>query len=138
MANTQIIHMGFIVELDLAGHQHYARVRIPALHGIPLQKDEAVQSGSSKEIIDKLILYSSYDTSITNSILTIDEDLPWYPICYPFGSNTPPNVGDIVYIIMENTETFSGIIIGWTGRRMVYNSTQFHDMISVNYKNKRY
>jgi hypothetical protein len=138
MANTLIIHTGFVVELDLAAHQHQARVRIPALHGIPIQKEDAIKNSENAIITDKLITLSSYDISTTNNILTIDEDLPWYPICYPFGTNTPPNVADIVYVIMENTETFSGIVIGWTGRRMVYNSVQSFNISSSSYRNKRY
>ena len=53
------------------------------------------------------------DTS--NQYIIIDDEIPWYPICFGFGSKIGPQLGDLVWMqsIGDGNEDF--VIMGSTG-----------------------
>lgn len=121
---AQIIVVGFVVNLDMIGRPNMAQVRIPSLHGIPVDVFSSIFNTSMNiEVSKKLNKYCNYDNDKSTNMLTIDSDLPWYYICYPYGSNIGPKQGDIVYVILENTDSLDGLIIGWTGSQIVPQGT---------------
>lgn len=116
---AQIIQTGIVVNVDYGGHPDLVQVRVPSIHGMPLN----YTGNLNNPFNERLKQYCSYLMDISNSMFTIDNDLPWYPICYPFGSKLGPVQGDIVYLIFENTNSLNGLIIGWTGNQIPYNNT---------------
>ena len=65
-----------------------AQVRIPAIHGMPKSNNyyKRVKNSNIAEAIAKAeMLNIDYLTS-SNRYVTCDDDIPWYPICYGFGS----------------------------------------------------
>lgn len=120
---AQIIYTGIVINIDYAGHPNMAQIRIPKLHGFPMEITELSKTAKSSKLSRRLFDYCKYTNDKSNTMLTIDKDLPWFPICYNFGSTIGPVQGDIVYIILENTESIDGLIVGWTGNQMVYQSS---------------
>lgn len=119
---AQIVQTGIIINLDYAGHPNMAQIRIPTIHGLPSSYIGNIGvSEFNNPYRDRINKYCSYTKDESNSLFTIDEDLPWFPICYPFGSKMGPSTGDIVYIVLENTQGLNGLIIGWTGNQITYN-----------------
>ena len=112
----QIIYLGFVVNVNYAGRLHFAQVRIPAVHGIPLSNHTNLNTTKSTAEFQKTC---NYNVEKSNGNLTIDAELPWYPLCYPFGNNIGPSVGDIVFVLLEAEDSALGIVIGWSGSQMV-------------------
>ena len=121
---AQIIHTGIVVNIDYAGHPDLVQVRIPILHGIPWDLNTAfATTNDNGSLAIRLLQNSSYGTDSSTTALTVDKDLPWFPVAYPFGSKIGPVQGDLVYIVMETTESIKGLIVGWTGHQVVYQTT---------------
>ena len=112
----QIIYLGFVVNVCAAGRLHFAQVRIPAIHGIPLSNDSNL--ATNKQIAE-FQQNCNFNVEKSNGNLTIDAELPWYPLCYAFGTNIGPSVGDVVFVALESEDSALGIVLGWSGSQMV-------------------
>ena len=124
----QIMYVGFVVNINKCSYLHFAQVRIPALHGVPLSDGElmfndALSSGFKESC--------NYNVTQSNGNLTIDSELPWYPICYPFGSTIGPSVGDVVFVCLESLDSTNGIILGWTGSQMALQNDKKQTFINL-------
>jgi hypothetical protein len=115
------INVGYVIECDNPAYEGKAKVRIPALHGTPLIGSTFTNinniyskyipaSASTSNGAHKL---SMQDYNINrfgkddNIKVVTDENVPWYPIIYSFGSNIGPSLFDVVYVL-DNS-----YIIGW-------------------------
>lgn len=95
-----------------------AQVRIPAIHGMPKSSsyyNRVKNSNISKAIAKAKMLNIDYLGDKSNRYITVDNDIPWYPICYSFGSKIGPQLGDVVWMqcIADNNEDF--VVMGSTG-----------------------
>lgn len=111
----QIMYVGFVVSINNSSYLHFAQVRVPALHGVPLADEELTANDTLSTDFKKSC---NYHIEQSNGNLIVDAELPWYPICYPFGNNIGPSVGDIVFVLLESLDSTNGIILGWTGSQM--------------------
>jgi len=118
---AQIIQIGIVINVDPGGHPNMAQVRVPNIHGLPISRTDSIIGNNPYK--QRLFEYCSYTKDESNSQFTIDNDLPWWPICYSFGSKIGPAVGDIVYIILEGTSGLNGLIVGWSGNQICYQDT---------------
>ena len=74
------------------------KVRIPQFHGF-------MKKETYGPISDETKTYA----------WTADEYLPWAEVSYPFGSTTPPEVNQVVWVAFANGEQNYPVIIGWAG-----------------------
>lgn len=95
-----------------------AQVRIPAIHGMPKSDKyyKRVKNSNIAEAIAKAKMLNINllgDTS--NQYIIIDDEIPWYPICFGFGSKIGPQLGDLVWMqsIGDGNEDF--VVMGSTG-----------------------
>lgn len=120
------INMGIVIGANNPAYEGCAKVRVPALHGLPLTESKY------NEIIDKYSSFLKYSASnivldgenpheihdynisnfgkSNNGKVKSDDEIPWYPICYPFGHNVGPNLWDLVYVIDDS------YVLGWANR----------------------
>lgn len=113
--------IGIVIECGNPAFEGCAKVRIPELHGLPLtselynQMREKFKDYAKANTKNGSNTHSMYEYSIesfgksNNTKVVPDYSVPWYPICFPFGSNVGPNQFDIVYVL-DNA-----YIIGWSG-----------------------
>ena len=119
---AQLIETGIVIKVDYINHCDMAQVRIPMIHGVPATYSGIIGvSDGNSSYRQKINDNCSYIKDESNSLFVIDSELPWLPICYPFGSKMGPMPGDLVYIVFENTQSSNGLIIGWTGSQIAYN-----------------
>lgn len=123
----QIIYLGFVVNVNYNGYLNFAQVRVPALHGIPISESELVADSLTQDFKSTC----NYDVAESNGNLTIDEELPWYPLCYSFGNTIGPSPGDVVFVALESVDSAVGIVLGWTGNQMVNQSDKKQDVKSL-------
>ncbi len=123
------VNIGIVIEVGNPAYEDCAKVRVPALHGLPLPEKvfgdtrnrfvsvtgatNLSVNGSKASEVYKYNLQEfgkSNSSNTANNKVIDDKELPWYPICYPIGSNLGPNQFDIVYVL-DNS-----YIIGWTNK----------------------
>lgn len=119
---AQLIETGIVIKVDYINHCDMAQVRIPMIHGVPSTYSGIIGvSDGNSAYRQKINDNCSYTKDESNSLFVIDSELPWLPICYPFGSKMGPMPGDLVYVMFENTQSSNGLIMGWTGSQIAYN-----------------
>lgn len=100
--NTGILKAIVIDTNDPSGLNH-VRIRIPAIHGLV-----------DKESYGPL----SKNTARTN-LWVKDINLPWAEVCYPFGTTTPPEINQVVWVAFQNGDPNYPVVIGWAGYEYV-------------------
>lgn len=124
-----MINIGIVIGCNNPAYEGKAQVRVPNLHGLPLANNvyNKLNSTFTKYVPDSESKVSAYkhsmkDFSIAmfgdtyNNKVMNDEDIPWYPIIFPFGSNIGPNLYDLVYVLDDS------YVIGWCNQSfMPYN-----------------
>ena len=118
------ISIGIVIGCDNPSHLNCAKVRVPAIHGMPLtnsiyngmlntfsgfisESNNSTNRNNSTNITNYKM---SKLSNKNNGKVVSDDDIPWYPLCFPFGSTKGPRLFDLVYVLDES------YVIGWTGR----------------------
>ena len=123
------INIGIVIGCNNPAYEGKAQVRIPALHGLPLAGSifTNLNNKFSKYIPTSSNALGIYKHSMENynvnkfgtkgnTKVMNDEDIPWYPIISPYGSNVGPNLYDLVYVLDDS------YVVGWTNQSfMPYN-----------------
>lgn len=119
------VNIGIVIGCDNVAYMNCAKVRIPSIHGIPLTEsiydkmlkdfsgyinENSSSIGNHKRTTNITKYKLNQINSTDNSKVVSDDDIPWYPICFPFGSTKGPRLFDLVYVLDES------YVIGWTGR----------------------
>lgn len=124
------INIGIVIGTNNPAYKDCAKVRIPAIHGIPLSNTQfnKIMTDYAEYLNSSYVKINGQNSSdvnnyksenfnfknptanYKNSKIVNDNDIPWYPICYPFGNNIGPKLFDIVYVI-DNS-----YVIGWTSQ----------------------
>ena len=90
------ILMGIVIDNhDPAGYKR-VRVRIPALHG-----------AMTKEFYP--------DETMAKTNRTREKSLPWVPVCYPLGSDIPPEPNQVVFVGFISGDPDKPVVLGWLG-----------------------
>ena len=54
--------------------------------------------------------------------------MPWIPVCYPLGTDIPPEVNQVVYVSFLSGNKDTPVVIGWLG----YDYTTKEDTVVQN------
>lgn len=109
--------IGIVIGVDHINYPCKAQVRIPVIHGVPKSASycDNIKNNNISEAVKKANLLNIEYLTESNKYITVDDDIPWYPICYPFGSKVGPSLGDLVWLQVVGESNTDLVILGWTG-----------------------
>lgn len=123
------VNVGIVIGCNNPAYENCAKVRIPALHGLPLTNSvytelttkfkDFISYRTNNIVTDGNNSHDVTQYSITefnrsdNSKVKSDDEIPWYPIIFPFGHNVGPNLWDIVYVIDDS------YVLGWADKYFI-------------------
>ena len=99
-----------VVDTDDPTELGRIRVRIPQFHGF-------VSRDTYGNLSEETVKYAWVE----------DEFLPWAEVCYPFGTNTPPEINQVVWVSFANGDYNYPVIMGWAG----YEYTDKEEILKV-------
>lgn len=92
------IYKGIVVDTNDPVELDRVKIRVPSLHGFVTEE-----------------AYGTMDSDVVKKSRTIDEQLPWASVCYPFGSTSQPEVNQVVWVVFVDGDKNSPVIMGWAG-----------------------
>jgi uncharacterized protein involved in type VI secretion and phage assembly len=96
------LYKGIVIDTDdPSGSMKRVRVRIPRFHGTITDSYSHKNTGASSK--------SVYDARVKS------EYLPWCEVAFPFGSNVPPEVGQVVIVGFLSSDVSQPVVLGWLG-----------------------
>lgn len=95
------LYKGIVIDNKDPSGFHRVRVRIPKLHGTIVQSAQKKASGAQ--------------TNKATARYVKDQGLPWCEVAFPFGSDIPPEIGQVVVVGFINSDSSQPVVLGWLG-----------------------
>lgn len=96
--------VGIVIDVNDPAGYNRIRVRIPALHGSITDEVYANDNSGRSEISNSAYINRSIDSSI-----------PWAQVAFPFGSDVPPELNQVVVVGFINGDQNYPVVLGWLG-----------------------
>ena len=93
--------VGVVIDVNDPAGYHRIRVRIPALHG---------------SFTDEFYGNANINGRIASEVDRLpDNAIPWAQVAFPFGSDVPPELNQVVVVGFINGDESQPIVLGWLG-----------------------
>ncbi len=101
---------GIVIDTNDPAGFNRIKIRIPEIHGSVDPK-----------------VYSNAPEKVRKASWVDDTSLPWAEVCYPYGSNVPPEQNQVVLVGFFNDDSSQPVVLGWLG----YEYTTNEDVLVV-------